>query len=204
MNNTFNPDAFLTWKNLKAQKPDKVVFVKTDDFVSCYCEDVEEIADFSSIAPYEVYDGKLGHIEYLIIPNSIFERMVPNLIRNGHYILATEINAPNAEDNVEQNNEQEEMLERTFYVNCSKDMLIKLGDWMYDNGIQFEKLADKKLAAEKGISISKTDACSIVKYLDYSKDTYKLNPSNESQNKARVAGLLSTKLTNKINKNNDK
>ena len=83
-------------------------------------------------------------------------------------------------------------------------MLIKLGDWMYDNGIQFEKLADKKLAAEKGISISKTDACNIVKYLDYSKDTYKLNPSNESQNKARVAGLLSTKLTNKINKNNDK
>lgn len=66
MNNTFNPDAFLTWKNIKAQKPDKVVFVKTDDFVSCYCEDVEEIADFSSIAPYEVYDGKLGHIEYMI------------------------------------------------------------------------------------------------------------------------------------------
>ena len=152
MNNTFNPDAFKVWKNIKAQKPDKVVFVKTDDFVSCYCEDVEKIADFSSIAPYEVYDGKLGHIEYLIIPNSIFERMVPNLIRNGHYILATEINAPNAEDNVEQNNEQEEMLERTFYVNCSKDMLIKLGDWMYDNGIQFEKLADKKLATEKGIS----------------------------------------------------
>lgn len=200
MNNTFNPDAFLTWKNLKAQKPDKVVFVKTDDFVSCYCEDVEEIADFSSIAPSEVYDGNLGHIKYLIIPNSIFEGMVPNLIRNGHYILATEINAPNAEDNVEQNNEQEEMLERTFYVNCSKDMLIKLGDWMYDNGIQFEKLADKKLAAEKGISISKTDACSIVKYLDYSKDTYKQNSDKDSKNKARMAGLLSTKLTNKIDK----
>lgn len=204
MNNTFNPDAFKVWKNIKAQKPDKVVFVKTDDFVSSYCEDVEGIADFSSIAPSEVYDGKLGHIKYLIIPNSIFEGMIPNLIRNGHYIIATEINAPNAEDNVEKNNEQEEKLERTFYVNCTKEMLIKLGDWMYDNGIQFEKLANKKLAAEKGISISKTDACNIVKYLDYSKDTYKLNPSNESQNKARVAGLLSTKLTNKINKNNDK
>lgn len=200
MNNTFNPDAFLTWKNLKAQKPDKVVFVKTDDFVSCYCEDVEEIADFSSIAPSEVYDGKLGHIKYLIIPNSIFEGMIPNLIRNGHYILATEINAPNAEDNVKQNNEQEEMLERTFYVNCSKDMLIKLGDWMYDNGIQFEKLAEEKLAAEKGISIGKTDACNIVKYLDCLKETYKLNSDNDSKNKARMARLLSTKLTNKIDK----
>lgn len=200
MNNTFNPDAFLTWKNIKSQKPDKVVFVKTDDFVSCYCEDVEEIADFSSIAPYEVYDEKLGHIEYMIIPNSIFERMIPNLIRNGHYIIATEINAPNAEDNVEQNNEQEEMLERTFYVNCTKEMLIKLGDWMYDNGIQFEKLAEKKLAAEKGISISKTDACNIVKYLGCLKDTYKINPDNDSKNKARMAGLLATKLTNKIDK----
>lgn len=200
MNNTFNPDAFLTWKNIKAQKPDKVVFVKTDDFVSCYCEDVEEIADFSSIAPYEVYDGKLGHIEYMIIPNSIFERMIPNLIRNGHYIIATEINAPNAEDNVEQNNEQEEMLERTFYVNCTKEMLIKLGDWMYDNGIQFEKLAEEKLAAEKGISIGKTDACSIVKYLHYLKETYMQNSDKDSKNKARMAGLLSTKLTNKIDK----
>lgn len=200
MNNTFNPDAFKAWKNLKAQKPDKVVFVKTDDFVSCYCEDVEEIADFSSIAPYEVYDGKLGHIEYLIIPNSIFERMVPNLIRNGIYIIATEINAPNSEDNVEQNDEPEEMLERTFYVNCTKDMLIKLGDWMYDNGIQFEKLAEEKLAAEKGISIGKTDACNIVKYLDCLKETYKLNSDNDSKNKARMARLLSTKLTNKIDK----
>lgn len=204
MNNTFNPDAFKTWKNLKAKEPNKVVFVNTDDFVSCYQEDAESVAKFLETAPFEVDDENLGHIKYLVIQNSVFERMIPNLIRNGIYIIATEINAPNAEDNVEQNNEQEEMLERTFYVNCSKDMLIKLGDWMYDNGIQFEKLANKKLAAEKGISISKTDACSIVKYLDYSKDTYKLNPSNESQNKARVAGLLSTKLTNKINKNNDK
>lgn len=204
MNNTFNPDAFKAWKNLKAKEPNKVVFVNTDDFVNCYQEDAESVAKSLETAPFEVDDENLGHIKYLIIPNSIFEGMIPNLIRNGHYIIATEINAPNAEDNVEQNNEQEEMLERTFYVNCSKDMLIKLGDWMYDNGIQFEKLANKKLAAEKGISISKTDACSIVKYLDYSKDTYKLNPSNESQNKARVAGLLSTKLTNKINKNNDK
>lgn len=204
MNNTFNPDAFKAWKNLKAKEPNKVVFVNTDDSVSCYREDVEEIANLSPIAPFEVDDENLGHIKYLIIPNRIFEGIIPTLIRNGHRIIETDINAVDSEDNVEKNDEQENMLERTFYVNCSKDMLIKLGDWMYDNGIQFEKLADKKLAAEKGISISKTDACSIVKYLDYSKDTYKLNPSNESQNKARVAGLLSTKLTNKINKNNDK
>lgn len=204
MNNTFNPDAFKAWKNLKAKEPNKVVFVNTDDSVSCYREDVEEIANLSPIAPFEVDDENLGHIKYLIIPNRIFEEIILTLIRNGHRIIETDINAVDSEDNVEKNDEQENMLERTFYVNCSKDMLIKLGDWMYDNGIQFEKLADKKLAAEKGISISKTDACSIVKYLDYSKDTYKLNPSNESQNKARVAGLLSTKLTNKINKNNDK
>lgn len=204
MNNTFNPNAFKTWKHLKAQEPNKVVFVNTDDFVSCYQEDAESVAKSLETAPFEVDDENLGHIRYLVIQNSVFERIIPNLIRNGIYIIATEINAPNAEDNVEKNDEPENMLERTFYVNCTKEMLIKLGDWMYDNGIQFEKLADKKLAAEKGISISKTDACNIVKYLDYSKDTYKLNPSNESQNKARVAGLLSTKLTNKINKNNDK
>lgn len=200
MNNTFNPDAFKTWKHLKTQEPNKVVFVNTDDFVGCYQEDAESVAKFLETAPFEVDDENLGHIKYLIIQNSVFERMIPNLIRNGIYIIATEINAPNAEDNVEQNNEQEEMLERTFYVNCSKDMLIKLGDWMYDNGIQFEKLAEEKLAAEKGISISKTDACSIVKYLDYSKDTYKQNSDKDSKNKARMAGLLSTKLTNKIDK----
>lgn len=200
MNNTFNPDAFKTWKNLKAKEPNKVVFVNTDDFVSCYQEDAESVAKSLETAPFEVDDENLGHIKYLVIQNSVFDRMIPNLIRNGIYIIATEINAPNAEDNVEQNDEPEEMLERTFYVNCTKDMLIKLGDWMYDNGIQFEKLAEEKLAAEKGISISKTDACSIVKYLDYSKDTYKLNSDNDSKNKARMARLLSTKLTNKIDK----
>lgn len=200
MNNTFNPDAFKTWKNLKTQEPNKVVFVNTDDLVICYQEDAESVAKFLETAPFEVDDENLGHIKYLVIQNSVFERMIPNLIRNGIYIIATEINAPNAEDNVEQNDEPEEMLERTFYVNCTKDMLIKLGDWMYDNGIQFEKLAEEKLAAEKGISISKTDACSIVKYLDYSKDTYKLNSDNDSKNKARMARLLSTKLTNKIDK----
>lgn len=190
MNNTFNPNAFKTWKNLKAKERNKVVFVNTDDFVSCYQEDAESVAKFLETAPFEVDDENLGHIKYLVIQNSVFERMIPNLIRNGIYIIATEINAPNAEDNVEQNDEPEEMLERTFYVNCTKDMLIKLGDWMYDNGIQFEKLAEEKLAAEKGISISKTDACSIVKYLDYSKDTYKLNSDKDSKNKARMAGLL--------------
>nr|DAG06789.1 MAG TPA: MutS domain I [Caudoviricetes sp.] len=200
MNNTFNPDAFKTWKNLKAKEPNKVVFVNTDDFVSCYQEDAESVAKFLETAPFEVDDENLGHIKYLIIPNSIFEGMIPNLIRNGHRIIATDINAVDSEDNVEKNDEPKEMLERTFYVNCSKDMLIKLGDWMYDNGIQFEKLAEEKLAAEKGISISKTDACSIVKYLDYSKDTYKLNSDNDSKNKARMARLLSTKLTNKIDK----
>lgn len=200
MNNTFNPDAFKAWKNLKAKEPNKVVFVNTDDFVSCYQEDAESVAKSLETAPFEVDDENLGHIKYLVIQNSVFESMIPNLIRNGIYIIATEINAPNAEDNVEQNDEPEEMLERTFYVNCTKDMLIKLGDWMYDNGIQFEKLAEEKLAAEKGISISKTDACSIVKYLDYSKDTYKLNSDKDSKNKARMAGLLSTKLTNKIDK----
>lgn len=200
MNNTFNPDAFKAWKNLKAKEPNKVVFVKTDDSVSCYREDVEEIADLSPIAPFEVDDENLGHIKYLIIQNSVFERMIPNLIRNGHRIIATDINAVDSEDNVEQNDEPEEMLERTFYVNCTKDMLIKLGDWMYDNGIQFEKLAEEKLAAEKGISIGKTDACNIVKYLDCLKETYKLNSDNDSKNKARMARLLSTKLTNKIDK----
>lgn len=200
MNNTFNPDAFKAWKNLKAKEPNKVVFVNTDDFVNCYQEDAESVAKSLETAPFEVDDENLGHIKYLVIQDSVFERMIPNLIRNGIYIIATEINAPNAEDNVEQNEEPEEMLERTFYVNCTKDMLIKLGDWMYDNGIQFEKLAEEKLAAEKGISISKTDACSIVKYLDYSKDTYKLNSDNDSKNKARMARLLSTKLTNKIDK----
>lgn len=199
MNNTFNPNAFKAWKNLKAKEPNKVVFVNTDDFVNCYQEDAESVAKSLETAPFEVDDENLGHIKYLIIQNSVFESMIPNLIRNGIYIIATEINAPNAEGNVEQNDE-EEMLERTFYVNCTKDMLIKLGDWMYDNGIQFEKLAEEKLAAEKGISISKTDACSIVKYLDYSKDTYKLNSDNDSKNKARMARLLSTKLTNKIDK----
>lgn len=201
MNNTFNPDAFKTWKHLKAKEPNKVVFVNTDDFVSSYQEDAESVAKFLETAPFEVDDENLGHIKYLIIQNSVFERMIPNLIRNGHRIIAaTDINAADSEDNVEQNEEPEEMLERTFYVNCTKDMLIKLGDWMYDNGIQFEKLAEEKLAAEKGISISKTDACSIVKYLDYSKDTYKLNSDNDSKNKARMARLLSTKLTNKIDK----
>lgn len=200
MNNTFNPNAFKTWKHLKAKEPNKVVFVNTDDFVSSYQEDAESVAKFLETAPFEVDDENLGHIKYLIIQNSVFERMIPNLIRNGHRIIAaTDINAADSEDNVEQNDE-EEMLERTFYVNCSKDMLIKLGDWMYDNGIQFEKLAEEKLAAEKGISISKTDACSIVKYLDYSKDTYKQNSDKDSKNKARMAGLLSTKLTNKIDK----
>lgn len=200
MNNTFNPDAFKTWKKLKAKEPNKVVFVNTDDFVSCYQEDAESVAKSLETAPFEVDDENLGHIKYLVIQNSVFERMIPNLIRNGIYIIATEINAPNAEDNVEQNDEPEEMLERTFYVNCTKEMLIKLGDWMYDNGIQFEKLAEEKLAAEKGISIGKTDACNIVKYLDCLKETYKLNSDNDSKNKARMARLLSTKLTNKIDK----
>ena len=200
MNNTFNPDAFKTWKHLKTQEPNKVVFVNTDDLVICYQEDAESVAKSLETAPFEVDDENLGHIKYLIIQNSVFESMIPNLIRNGIYIIATEINAPNAEDNVEQNDEPEEMLERTFYVNCTKDMLIKLGDWMYDNGIQFEKLAEEKLAAEKGISIGKTDACNIVKYLDCLKETYKLNSDNDSKNKARMARLLSTKLTNKIDK----
>lgn len=200
MNNTFNPDAFKAWKHLKAKEPNKVVFVNTDDSVSCYCEDVEKIANLSPIAPFEVDDENLGHIKYLVIQNRIFESIIPNLIRNGHRIIETAINAADSEDNVEQNDEPEEMLERTFYVNCTKDMLIKLGDWMYDNGIQFEKLADEKLSAEKGISIGKTDACNIVKYLDCLKETYKLNSDNDSKNKARMARLLSTKLTNKIDK----
>ena len=99
MNNTFNPDAFKTWKNLKAKEPNKVVFVNTNDFVSCYQEDAESVAKFLETAPFEVDDENLGHIKYLVIQNSVFERMIPNLIRNGIYIIATEINAPNAEDN---------------------------------------------------------------------------------------------------------
>lgn len=204
MNNTFNPNAFNAWKNLKAQKPKDLLFVKTGDFVSCYQEDAESVAKFLGAVPSEVDDENVGNVKYMIVQRSVFEGMIPDLIRSGRNVFATEINTANSETNVEQNNEQEEKLERTFYVNCTKEMLIKLGDWMYDNGIQFEKLAEKKLSAEKGISISKADACNIVKYLDFSKATYKLNPSNDSQNKARVAGLLSTKITNKINKNNDK
>lgn len=38
--------------------------------------------------------------------------------------------------------EKEELLERTFYVKCSKEQLIELGNWMFDNGIEFKKMPD--------------------------------------------------------------
>lgn len=45
----------------------------------------------------------------------------------------------------ENNNEntQEEKMERTFLVQCSKEQLIALGNWMYDNGIFFNKCSEE-------------------------------------------------------------
>ena len=37
----------------------------------------------------------------------------------------------------------EEKMERTFLVNCTKEQLVALGNWMYDNGIFFNKCSDK-------------------------------------------------------------
>ncbi len=37
----------------------------------------------------------------------------------------------------------EEKMERTFLVNCTKEQLVALGNWMYDNGIFFSKCSDK-------------------------------------------------------------
>lgn len=34
-------------------------------------------------------------------------------------------------------------LERTFLVQCSEEQLVALGNWMYDNGIFFNKCSDK-------------------------------------------------------------
>lgn len=36
--------------------------------------------------------------------------------------------------------EQEEKMERTFMVRCSRQQLIDLGNWMYDHGIFFQKV----------------------------------------------------------------
>ncbi len=37
----------------------------------------------------------------------------------------------------------EDKMERTFLVQCTKEQLIALGDWMNDNGIFFNKCSDK-------------------------------------------------------------
>ena len=39
--------------------------------------------------------------------------------------------------------EMQEVMERTFLVQCSKEQLVALGNWMYDNGIFFNKCSDK-------------------------------------------------------------
>lgn len=58
-------------------------------------------------------------------------------------------NLPNnkqQEETMSENNNngtQEEKMERTFLVQCSKEQLIALGNWMYDNGIFFCKCSDK-------------------------------------------------------------
>ena len=46
-------------------------------------------------------------------------------------------------ENNNNNGTQEEKMERTFLVQCSKEQLIALGNWMYDNGIFFCKCSDK-------------------------------------------------------------
>lgn len=46
-------------------------------------------------------------------------------------------------ENNNNNDTQEEKMERTFLVQCTKEQLIALGNWMYDNGIFFCKCSDK-------------------------------------------------------------
>ena len=46
-------------------------------------------------------------------------------------------------ENNNNNDTQEEKMERTFLVQCSKEQLIALGNWMCDNGIFFCKCSDK-------------------------------------------------------------
>lgn len=42
---------------------------------------------------------------------------------------------------MEENNDQ--IMERTFYVKCTRQQLIELGDWMNDHGIFFQKVQTK-------------------------------------------------------------
>lgn len=43
---------------------------------------------------------------------------------------------------MEENKDQ--MMERTFYVKCTRQQLIELGDWMNDRGIFFQKVCSQE------------------------------------------------------------
>lgn len=93
--------------------------------------------------------------------------------------------------------EKEAEYERIFYVRCSRDQLIQLGDYMNDNGIHFEKLSNCKLQPEQDetAKLCKTDIKKIDEYIEIAKETLKQGSTAKEQNKARLIGLMIKKIT---------
>ena len=91
-------------------------------------------------------------------------------------------------------------------MNCTKEQLIALGDYMNDNGISFDKLANEKLQVnaqdENGFDISKTDSRTLIKYLESFKEMYEAKYEEDKKpiyiNHARTIGKLIGKLQSKI------
>ncbi len=111
-----------------------------------------------------------------------------------------------ADNHNEEYEEKQNLLERTFYVNCTKKQLIALCDYMNDNEISFEKLANEKLQANtqdgNGFDISKTDSRTLIKYLESFKEMYEAKYEEDKKpiyiNHARTIGKLIGKLQSKI------
>lgn len=111
-----------------------------------------------------------------------------------------------ADNHNEEYEEKQNLLERTFYVNCTKKQLIALCDYMNDNEISFEKLANEKLQTNTQdgnvFDISKTDTKTIVKYLENLKEIYEAKYEEDKKpiyiNSARTIEKLLRKLNAKI------
>ena len=115
--------------------------------------------------------------------------LIPKMVRNGRKFQCIDID--------DLNNIQLEY-ERTFYVRCSREKLLWLSDYMNDNEIHFEKLANCKLQQEDEVKLCKTDIGKIIEFIEYSRAVLLKGLTTQEQDKARRAKLMIKKLEKKL------
>lgn len=126
-----------------------------------------------------------------VISLSIGEQdyLIPKMIRSGSMFKCIDVDDL---DNVQLE------YERTFYVRCSKEQLICLSNFMNDNEIHFEKLAECKLQQDEEVKICKTDIEKIIEFIEYSRAVLLKGLTTQEQDKARRAKLMIKKLEKKL------